>query len=189
MRILVEQLNCETLGIEVIAEMTMREVKWEDELSRNTTVVELIVGDKQVMNEETVGRFEGLCGVQAERGSMLRSKEEQLVTWLESIVTASTCTQSPWFRMAPRFGSPGRQDKSMREGLWSSPMVLSSVSLLFEDALSLSNDVNPEVVAVQRTYFGQKIARREANQTFDTVEADTSTFQNRNSIIVSSCPQ
>ena len=116
-------------------------------------------------------------------------KEEQLVTWLESIVTASTCTQSPWFRMAPRFGSPGRQDKSMREGLWSSPMVLSSVSLLFEDALSLSNDVNPEVVAVQRTYFGQKIARREANQTFDTVEADTSTFQNRNSIIVSSCPQ
>ena len=70
MRILVEQLNCETLGIEVTAEMTMREVKWEDELSRNTTVVELIVGDKQVMNEETVGRFEGLCGVQAECGSV-----------------------------------------------------------------------------------------------------------------------
>ena len=62
MRILVEQLNGDTLDLEVTAEMTIRAVKeqlkgmrtWEDELSRDTTVVELIIGDKKVMNEETV---------------------------------------------------------------------------------------------------------------------------------------
>ena len=61
MRILVEQLNGETLDLEVTAEMTMQVVKeqlkrmhtWEDELSRSTTLVELIVGDKKVMDEET----------------------------------------------------------------------------------------------------------------------------------------
>ena len=62
MRILFEQLNGDTLGIEVTAKMTIREVKrqikrmhkWEDELSRATTVVEFIVGEKQVMNGERV---------------------------------------------------------------------------------------------------------------------------------------
>ena len=68
MRILVEQLNGKTLDLEVTAEMTIRAVKeqlkglhkWEDELSRDTTVVELIMGDKKVMNEETVEEL-GLC--------------------------------------------------------------------------------------------------------------------------------
>ena len=67
-RILLEQLNGETLELEVTAEMTMRDVKeqvkrmheWEDELSRDTTVVDLIMGDKKVMNEETVEEL-GLC--------------------------------------------------------------------------------------------------------------------------------
>ena len=68
MRILGEQLNGETFELEVTAEMTMREVKrliksmhtWEDELSRDTTVVDLIIGDKKVTNEETVEEL-GLC--------------------------------------------------------------------------------------------------------------------------------
>ena len=62
MRITFEQLNGETLDLEVTAEMTMRAVKeqlkgmhtWEDELSRDTTVAELLLGDKKVVNEETV---------------------------------------------------------------------------------------------------------------------------------------
>ena len=68
MRILAEQLNGETLDLEVTAETTMRAVKeqlkgmhtWEDELSRDTTVVELILGDKKVTNEETMEEL-GLC--------------------------------------------------------------------------------------------------------------------------------
>ena len=68
MRILVEQLNGDTLDLEVTAEMTMSVVKeklkgmrtWEDELSRRTALVELIVGDKKVINEETVEEL-GLC--------------------------------------------------------------------------------------------------------------------------------
>ena len=68
MRILVEQLNGKTLDLEVTAEMTIRAVKeqlkglhkWEDELSRDTTVVELIMGDKKVMNVDTVEEL-GLC--------------------------------------------------------------------------------------------------------------------------------
>ena len=65
MWISVEQLDGETLELEVTAEMTMREVKrqikdgkmWVDELSRDTTVVELILGDKKVMNDETVAEL------------------------------------------------------------------------------------------------------------------------------------
>ena len=68
MRILVEQLNGETFELEVTAEMSMRAVKeqvkrmhkWEDELSRDTTVVEVILGDKKVTNEEMVEEL-GLC--------------------------------------------------------------------------------------------------------------------------------
>ena len=68
MRILVEQLNGETFELEVTAEMSMRAVKeqlkrmhtWEDELSRDTTVVEVILGDRKVMNEETVEELD-LC--------------------------------------------------------------------------------------------------------------------------------
>ena len=68
MRILAEQLNGETLDLEVTAEMTMRDVKmqikrmhkWEDEMSRNTTLVEMILGNKKVTNEETVEEL-GLC--------------------------------------------------------------------------------------------------------------------------------
>ena len=68
LRILVEQLNGETFELEVTAEMTMREVKmqikrvhaWEDQLSRDTTLVEVILGDRKVMNEETVEEL-GLC--------------------------------------------------------------------------------------------------------------------------------
>ena len=68
MRILVEQLNGETFELDIAAEMTMRAVKerlksmhtWEDELSRDTTVVDLIIGDKRVTNEETVEEL-GLC--------------------------------------------------------------------------------------------------------------------------------
>ena len=64
-RISVEQLNGETLDLEVKAEMTMREVKrkvkamqtWDDEVSRDTTVVEVLVGDKKVKNEETVAEL------------------------------------------------------------------------------------------------------------------------------------
>ena len=62
MRITFEQLNGETLDLEVTAEMTMRAVKeqlkgmhtWEDELSRATTVVELIMGNQKVTNVDTV---------------------------------------------------------------------------------------------------------------------------------------
>ena len=62
MRISVEQLNGETLALEVTPEMEMREVKqqiknmhaWEDELSRDTTFVEVIFGDKKLGNDETV---------------------------------------------------------------------------------------------------------------------------------------
>ena len=62
MRISVEQLDGERLVLAVTPEMTMREVKqqikgmrrWEDEVSRNTTFLEVIVGDKKVRNDETV---------------------------------------------------------------------------------------------------------------------------------------
>ena len=68
MRILLEQLNRETFELEVTGEMTMRDVKmqikrvhkWEDEMSRNTTLVEVILGDKKVTNEETVDEL-GIC--------------------------------------------------------------------------------------------------------------------------------
>ena len=68
MRILGEQLNGETLDLEVTAEMTMEALKehlkrvhtWEDELSRETAVVELIIGDKKVVNDKTVTEL-GLC--------------------------------------------------------------------------------------------------------------------------------
>ena len=60
MRISVEQLNGETLVLEVTPEMQMREVKeqikdmqtWEDELSRDTTVVEVIFGDRKLANND-----------------------------------------------------------------------------------------------------------------------------------------
>ena len=62
MRISVEQLNGEVLVLEVTPEMKMREVKqqikgmhaWEDELSRDTTFVEVIFGDRKLGNDETV---------------------------------------------------------------------------------------------------------------------------------------
>ena len=62
MRISVEQLNGETLVLEVTPEMRMREVKqqikdmqtWEDELSRDTTFVEVIFGNKKLGHDETV---------------------------------------------------------------------------------------------------------------------------------------
>ena len=65
-----ELLNGETLDLEVKAEMTMREVKrkvkamqtWEDEVSRNTTVVEVLVADKKVKSEETVAELKVLLG-------------------------------------------------------------------------------------------------------------------------------
>ena len=65
MRIWVEQLNGETLALEVTAEMTMREVKrrikamhmWEDGVSFDTTVVEIFVGDKKATNGETVAEL------------------------------------------------------------------------------------------------------------------------------------
>ena len=68
MRILVQQLNGETFELEITPEMTMRAVKeqlkrmhkWEDELSRDTTLVEMILGDRKVMNDETVEEL-GLC--------------------------------------------------------------------------------------------------------------------------------
>ena len=68
MRISVEQLNGETLVLEVTPEMRMREVKqqikdmqtWEDELSRATTFVEMIFGNKKLGNDETVAEV-GLC--------------------------------------------------------------------------------------------------------------------------------
>ena len=61
MRISVEQLNGQTLSLKVSPHNRMQQVKkqirrmytWEDELSP-TTLVELIVGDKKVMDEETV---------------------------------------------------------------------------------------------------------------------------------------
>ena len=65
MRIWVEQLSGETLALEVTAEMTMREVKrqikalhmWEDQVSFDTTVVELMIGEKKVLNDETVAEL------------------------------------------------------------------------------------------------------------------------------------
>ena len=62
MQISVEQLSGATLELEVTPEMKMREVKqqikgthaWEDELSRDTTFVELIFGDRKLGNDETV---------------------------------------------------------------------------------------------------------------------------------------
>ena len=62
MRISVEQLSGATVELEVKLEMRMREVKeqikgmhaWEDELSRDTTFVELIFGDRKLGNDETV---------------------------------------------------------------------------------------------------------------------------------------
>ena len=67
-RILLEQLNGETFELEVAAEMTMTDVKeqvkrmheWKDELSCDTTVVDLILGDKKVTEEETLKEL-GLC--------------------------------------------------------------------------------------------------------------------------------
>ena len=64
-----EQLNGKTFELEVAAEMNMRAEKeqvkrmhkWEDEMSRNTTLVEVVLGDEKVTNEETVeelGTFE-----------------------------------------------------------------------------------------------------------------------------------
>ena len=65
MRVSVEQLNGETFELEVTAEMSMREVKEQirsmrSEMSRDTTRVDLILGDRKVMNEETVKEL-GLC--------------------------------------------------------------------------------------------------------------------------------
>ena len=61
MRIAVELLNGQTLCGEVMLELTMRELKREikgmqtwDELSRDTTIVEVIVGAKKVKTHETV---------------------------------------------------------------------------------------------------------------------------------------
>ena len=62
MQISVEQLNGETLVLEVTPEMRMREVKqqikdmqtWEDELSRDTTFVEVIFENKKLGNDEMV---------------------------------------------------------------------------------------------------------------------------------------
>ena len=62
MRISVERLNGKTLVLEVTPEMRMREVKqqikdmheWEDELSRDTTFVEVIFDNKKLGNDETV---------------------------------------------------------------------------------------------------------------------------------------
>ena len=62
MRISVEQLSGETLVLEVTPEMKMREVKeqikerheWEDDLSRATTFVEVIFGERKLGNGETV---------------------------------------------------------------------------------------------------------------------------------------
>ena len=58
----VELLNGQQLALEVMPEMTIWEVKklikvlhsWEDEVSKRTTVVELILGDRKVKDDETV---------------------------------------------------------------------------------------------------------------------------------------
>ena len=68
MRISVAQLNGQTLALEVLPEMTIRQVKqmikgmgmWQDELSRDTTVVQLMLGDKTVSSFVTVAQA-GLC--------------------------------------------------------------------------------------------------------------------------------
>lgn len=60
----VEQLNGETLELEVEPETRIEEVKqqirkmhmWEDKVKRATTVVEVILGDKKLRDEETVGQ-------------------------------------------------------------------------------------------------------------------------------------
>ena len=65
MRIAVELLNGETLELEVRPEMTIRQVKqqikdtqrWDDDVSRDTTVVELIVGEKKLKDDETVAEL------------------------------------------------------------------------------------------------------------------------------------
>lgn len=65
MRIVVEQLNGETLDLQVTPEMTVRELKqqikqmrsWEDELSRDTTVVELIFEGRKLKSEDTVAEL------------------------------------------------------------------------------------------------------------------------------------
>ena len=62
LRIAVEQLSGEMLVLEVTQEMKLREVKqqikdmhaWEDELSRDTTFVEMLFGDRKLGNDETV---------------------------------------------------------------------------------------------------------------------------------------
>ena len=61
-RIRIEPFNGETLDLDVVPEMTMGEVKeeikqvrtWEDDVTRDTTVVDLLVGDKKLTNDETV---------------------------------------------------------------------------------------------------------------------------------------
>ena len=65
MRITVEQLNGDTSELEVTSDTTMSEVEqmiketqtWEDEVSRDTTIVEVIVGDKKVKSDETVAEL------------------------------------------------------------------------------------------------------------------------------------
>ena len=62
MRLAVEQLNGEVLELDVTPETKIREVKrqikamhiWESKVSRRTTVVEIIVGDKKGTNDETM---------------------------------------------------------------------------------------------------------------------------------------
>ena len=96
MRILVEQLNGETLDLEVTAETTMRAVKeqlkvmrkWGDELSHGATVVEVIMGDKKVMNEET------LEGLRVQRSPWCSRR-----TWFNASmreVSAQTLTRTLW---------------------------------------------------------------------------------------------
>ena len=68
-RIAVELLNGETRVIKVWAKMTIREVKkqikehadaWEDRMGYETTIVELMVGDRKALNDETVEEL-GRC--------------------------------------------------------------------------------------------------------------------------------
>lgn len=65
MQIAVELLNGQTFFVEVVPETTMSELKqeikqmrtWEDQVSRDTTVVEVILGDQKVENEDTVAEL------------------------------------------------------------------------------------------------------------------------------------
>ena len=67
--ILAEQLNGKTFDLEVTAEMSMRALKeqlkgmneWEDELSRDTTVAEVILGEKKATNGKEMVEELGLC--------------------------------------------------------------------------------------------------------------------------------